>query len=221
MIIDSNDIPFFNEIYNYILDHLVIFIIIFSLIGILIYSVTAVFLNKLNNEMYGKNTWMAWIPGFRAFLLGKLTIHLVMGIILFVSLICTISFSLNIDGVDKTFAILPTNIREPFTIIYISLCIILYVCAHIKLSNIRTKGKGYSSKIEVNEVDNSNYEKRKIELPVESEIKKEVTPKQSNSDDDFYSAMYLDTKKSEDKTPVTLQDLIKKPDNNSNDKKTL
>ena len=204
------DIPFVDDVINYISDHLIIFIIIFSLVGILLYSMTAVFFNKLNKEKYGKTTWMAWIPIFRLFLLGKLTIHWIFGIILVLGLFCCVSISLTIDGVSKTYEILKENIREPFMIIYIGIVVVLYVFAHIKLSNIRRSGKGYSSKISINSQIVSEYDKK-----YNSNIKE-------NENNDFYNTVNVE-KSAEEMKPKTLKDAIndnaKRVNSENNEKK--
>ena len=212
MLIDDNSIPFLKDIYQYYLDHMTMFIIIFSLIGIFIYSMTAVFLNKLNKEMYGKTTWMAWVPIFRIFLLGKLTIHWIVGIILFLGLPCTISVTIMTNGVGKDYAILPTNIREPFMIVYIALCIALYVYAHIKLSNIRINGKGYSSKTYVDDRVTTEYDQKYMNK-VPNEQVPPVVNKPKVPEDSFYGSMDLDTneiKKIKENEPMTLKDLLEK-----------
>ncbi len=209
MLIDENSIPFFKDVFQYYKDHLVMFIVIFTLIGIFIYSVTAVFLNKLNKEMYGKTTWMAWVPIFRIFLLGKLAIHWIVGIILVLGLPCTISITIITNGVGKDYAILPDNIREPFMIVYIALVIALYVFAHIKLSNIRVNGKGYSSKTYVDDRVTTEYNQKYMnKVPNEQVLP--VNNKPKSPEDDFYSSMNTETKTNEEKQPMTLQDLLEK-----------
>ena len=43
-------------------------------IALIIYICTAIFLNKFNKLKYGKGTFMAWIPVFQQYLVGKLAI---------------------------------------------------------------------------------------------------------------------------------------------------
>lgn len=53
-------------------------------IALIIYICTAIFLNKFNKLKYGKGTFMAWIPVFQQYLVGKLAINKTVGWILVV-----------------------------------------------------------------------------------------------------------------------------------------
>lgn len=51
-------------------------------IALIIYICTAIFLNKFNKLKYGKGTFMAWIPVFQQYLIGKLAVNKTVGWIL-------------------------------------------------------------------------------------------------------------------------------------------
>ena len=58
-------------------------IIIFAfIILIAIYVVQAIFLSSFNKLVYGKGTWMAWVPYCNTYLLGKLTFNETVGWVL-------------------------------------------------------------------------------------------------------------------------------------------
>lgn len=96
------------------------FFIIILIVGLIIYIITSIFLNKLNKLMYGKGTPMAWIPIFNIYLLGKLTVNKLVGWILIVCIFITGSYSTTVNGVETTHDILPKGINSVVsTILYI------------------------------------------------------------------------------------------------------
>ena len=141
MIWNINDWEFLNNtgIGEYIKNHIVIVSIIIVLLAIFIYAIIAVFLNKLNKSKYGKTTWMAWIPGIRIFLLGKLTIHTIFGIILALGIILCFSIKLTNNGIQEVYEILPSNVRTPYTIIYLIVIVVLFIYAFIKQRALERK----------------------------------------------------------------------------------
>ena len=62
------------------------FIIVIGLIiivvAIAVYVLTSLLMNSVHKKIYGKGTWMAWVPYVRTFLLGKLAVNKLVGIIL-------------------------------------------------------------------------------------------------------------------------------------------
>lgn len=124
------------NIMEFIKDHFVIIIIISILLLIFMYSIFCVTLNKLNRAKYNKNTWMAWVPIFNIYLLGRLTIHTIFGIILALGFFLTIGFSLTNNGVSKYYSILPIDIQEPYAICYSAIIVILFIYAYIKTKNM-------------------------------------------------------------------------------------
>lgn len=57
-------------------------IIMAFVILIAIYVVQAIFLSSFNKLVYGKGTWMAWVPYCNTYLLGKLTFNETVGWVL-------------------------------------------------------------------------------------------------------------------------------------------
>ena len=120
------------DVINFIKDHLIIMLTIIGLIVLFIYIICAVLLNKLNKALYGKTTWMAWIPPFNIYLLGKLTIHKVFGWLLLIASLAGTTVKIEINDVSKSYALLPENIQEPYMIIISAIIVILYIVAYIK-----------------------------------------------------------------------------------------
>ena len=58
------------------------FLIAILILIIIMYVFMGVFLGKLNKLIYGKGTPMAWIPLLNTYLMGKLVVNKVFGIIL-------------------------------------------------------------------------------------------------------------------------------------------
>ena len=58
------------------------FLIAILILIIIMYVFMGVFLGKLNKLIYGKGTPMAWIPLLNTYLMGKLVVNKVFGMIL-------------------------------------------------------------------------------------------------------------------------------------------
>ena len=178
---------------EYIKNHVIIVVAIAILLSIFIYSVIAVILNRLNKTMYGKTTWMAWVPVLRIFLLGKLTVHIVLGIVLVIGMIPTFSITLTNKGIQEEYAILHQNIRIPYTIIYFAIIIVLLVYADIKQKSIeREKGDENikNNNINVTSVYDERFSKRLNNNVTQNELSKSDSTKQEDSfykSDDYYS----------------------------------
>ncbi len=141
------------DITDFVQNHLIVIIVIASILVIFIYVMYAVFLNKLNHAMYGRTTWMAWIPIFNTYLLGKLTIGKIFGFLLVIGSLLGSSFVIKINGVTDNYSLLPTEFQEPYSIIYFAILVILYIYAHIKLKNIIRK-KGLTSDVDMHSASN-------------------------------------------------------------------
>ena len=158
----------FNDILNFIKDHIVIISILCFLIAVFIYSICSVTINELNKAKYGKTSWMAWIPPFNLFLLGKLTIHTIFGILLAIGLFLSIGVTVTTNGVQEYYSILPENILIPYTIVYSAIIIILLIYAHIKAKAlIRKEGE----KNEASDFQNNN---ENLNNPIIEKQKSEV-----------------------------------------------
>lgn len=88
------------------------------LILVILYIIQGIILTKLNKLMYGKGTPMAWIPIVNIYLLGKLTIHKIVGWSFIICMVLTGTFTVTINNVQKVYTLFPNEIRE---IIYVIL----------------------------------------------------------------------------------------------------
>lgn len=109
--------------------------IAFMLGGIIIlatYVVLGIVLNKLNRRIYGYGTPMAWIPFLNFYLLGKLTINKYVGWGIIICLFLTGSYSTEVNGVTKTYAILPEGVREGVLFLTNVFIFVLFIYAIFK-----------------------------------------------------------------------------------------
>lgn len=116
--------------FDIIVENLVIVIAILLLIHIML----AITLNKLNKNKYQKSTPMSWLPIFNIYLLGKLAIHKVFGIILIISMVLGIKITIPTNGEESVYG-LPDNIRNIINIVNISLFLLFFVIVIIKSLN--------------------------------------------------------------------------------------
>jgi len=170
-----------DSIINYIEDHSVMFIAIGVLLGITIYSVIAVFLNKLYNAKYGKTTIMAWIPIFNIYLLGKLVIHSIIGLLLVIGLLFGICISFNISGLETIHNLLGKEYVLPYQITYGVIILLFFIVAKIKLKRIIREG---SSKDTMNAFINKDYEEKEPEIVVTKPVEE---PKEMIEDNYQYN----------------------------------
>lgn len=118
----------------------IIFIIYVSCIligGTIIYLLKVNFLNKFNKLIYGKFTVMSLIPIFDIYLLGKLTINKVFGLILVICLFLIARYTVVINGNVKTYAIFPENINKFVLLIYCFIIFGLLIYAIIKYNKLK------------------------------------------------------------------------------------
>lgn len=113
------------------------FAIIIFIFAIAMYIVEGIFLTKLNKVMYGKGTALAWIPVANSYLLGKLTINDIVGWCLLGGQLLTMTFSTTLNGVKKTFSILPDSIRGTLSTVLSAVQLGLLVYAIIKYFKLK------------------------------------------------------------------------------------
>ncbi len=110
-----------------LLQFLMAYMIVFSIIAIAIYIAVGIFLNKFNKLVYGKGTPMAFIPIVNIYLLGKLTFNKKVGLIITVPIILTGTFNITVNGVETSYTLFPDNISNMvsniFSLIYLGLFI--------------------------------------------------------------------------------------------------
>ena len=204
-------------IINFIKDHIVVISIIIGLLAIFLYVIYAVFLNKLNKAMHGKTTWMAWVPIINIYLLGKLTVHMVVGIILALGIFLTFGIYWKADGIETYYSILPKNTQDIYTIIYCGIVVVFYICAHFKLKRLIIEGRAKS------EFDSFREENRYPNIPVNN--KSNPIPNNINNipvnntksdEDNFYSGYSSNNSNNNTEQPkVSLSSLNNHENNDS------
>lgn len=159
------------NIINFIKNQSMVVIIIICLVLFGIYSMFAVFLNNVNNVKYGKPTILAWIPGFNIFLLGRLAIHWIIGILLAVALFFGVCISFNISGLETIHNLLPSEYVLPYQIAYGVIIVILALVAKAKYNKIVREGSGKDS---MTSYINKDYDNRGVVVSGNTEEVKEV-----------------------------------------------
>ena len=150
--------------------------IILLIIGIVIYVIQAIFLNKFNKLVYGKGSLLAWIPFANYYLLGKLTVNKIVGWILVLINALTIKVTTTLNGVETTSSIFPENIHSIVSKIIQIITIGFYIYAiikYFKLKKDNKKNKEQVTSTTSNQIDNLNTDvintnkniKEKKEIP--------------------------------------------------------
>lgn len=155
------------DILNYVKDHSIIFIIIGVLLGIFVYSMYSVLLNKLNNAKYGKSTIISWIFPLNIYLLGKLVIHWIIGILLVIGLLFGICITFNISGLESIHDLLPNEYVLPYQIGYGVLILLFFIAAKFKLNRIIREG---TSKDSSHTFINKDFDKKEEEIVIEKPV---------------------------------------------------
>ena len=70
------------ELFGGLLAVMIVIWIVILVVSIIFYVIISKWLSKFNTLLYGTGTWMAWVPGFQVYLLGKLAVNKLAGIIL-------------------------------------------------------------------------------------------------------------------------------------------
>jgi hypothetical protein len=126
------------------------FLIIIAGIIFVIYICIALLLNKLNKLIYGKGTWMAFIPIFNIYLLGKLTINKVVGFILVLCIFLSGYFSTTINGVEKVYAILPGDARIMVGSFSSIITFVLLIYAIVKRKRLKKEKRSNADALTIN-----------------------------------------------------------------------
>ena len=125
-----------DSVINYIQNHVFLFSIIGVLLIFMVYSFYAVLLNKLNNAKYEKTTIVAWIPILNIYLLGKLVVHEILGILLVLALLFGICVYFNIPYLESIHSLLPKDLVIPYILGYLLIILILVIMAKFILNKI-------------------------------------------------------------------------------------
>ncbi len=148
--------------------------IIVILTIIFIYTMFSVLLNKLNNAKYGKNSIIAWIPGLNVFLLGKLVIHWIIGILLFLGLIFGILITFKITCLEMIYNLLIPSYVNIYQIVYLFLIIILFILGKLKLNKIIRDGSGKDDSSQYITKDYSEEEKKPEIVTPKEEVVEQI-----------------------------------------------
>ena len=127
---------------NFFNDHKTIIILIGGLLLIVIYSMIAVFINKLNNAINGKTTLFAWVPVTNGYLIGKLVFNKVVGVLLSILFLFGIFISVDIPGLENIKKLIPNEMVIPYITIYVVVIIIFLLIGKSKLEKIIREGTG-------------------------------------------------------------------------------
>lgn len=110
------------------------FSLLYIIILIILWIIEGIIINKLHKEMYGKATALAWVPFCNIYLLGKLTVNKTIGWALAISKILTYTITTTVNGVQKTYSILPSSISTLLSGIVgiITFCLLIYAIVKYK-----------------------------------------------------------------------------------------
>lgn len=110
------------------------FSLLYIIISIILWIIEGIIINKLHKEMYGKATVLAWVPFCNIYLLGKLTVNKTVGWALAISKILTYTITTTVNGVQKTYSILPSSISTLLSGIVgiITFCLLIYAIVKYK-----------------------------------------------------------------------------------------
>ncbi len=128
------------DIINFVKDQTFIVKVIIFLGLFVLHSFFAVLLNKQNNAKYGKTTILAWIPVFNIFLLGKLAIHFLIGLLLVIGLFFGVCITFNINGLESIHNCLPSDYVVPYQIAYGVILLLLCIIVRIKYNKALRNG---------------------------------------------------------------------------------
>ncbi len=160
-----NSEEFMDYIINFFNEQSMIVKIIIVLILVFIYSMFCVLLNKLNAAKNGKATVLAWIPIFNICLLGKLTVHVIIGFLLVLGLLFGIFISVDIPMLEKIHNIIPNEYVLPYQIGYAVIVLLFFLLAKLKLNKIVASGQG---KDEMMAYITKDFDEKKPEIVVDT-----------------------------------------------------
>ena len=145
------------SVIDFILKQSLLIKVIIVLLLIVIYSMFAVILNKLHSAKYGKTTPLVWVPIINIYLLGKLVIHAIFGVILILGLLFGICISFNIKGLESIHNVMPKEYVFPYQIAYLLIILILFIIAKLKHNRIVLNG---TAKDEYSAFVSKDFEKK-------------------------------------------------------------
>ena len=120
--------------FGWLIVSLAMFSLFYIIISIIFWIIEGIIINKLHKEMNGKATALAWVPFCNIYLLGKLTVNKPVGWALAISKILTYTITTTVNGVQKTYSILPSSISTLLSGIVgiITFCLLIYAIVKYK-----------------------------------------------------------------------------------------
>ena len=100
---------------------------------LVIYILQAIFLNKFHKLVYVKGTVAAWFPISNLYVLGKLTFNKTVGWILVVISLLSSEITTTVNGVEKSYSLMPDALSSIFSIGIFA----LYIYAIVKYFNVK------------------------------------------------------------------------------------
>lgn len=142
------------------------FILILAIVFLAIYIAQAIFLNKFNKLVYGKSTAKAWIPVANIYLLGKLTFNKLVGWVLVVCVLLTGSSTVKVNGIEKTYTILPISVYSIYTNLLNFLILGLFIYAIIKYINIKKSKNNSSNVVQDKTLNTDSFPNRNVNTTI-------------------------------------------------------
>lgn len=116
--------------------------VIFTLVMcVILYVIQALLISELNRLIYGRGNWLAWVPGFNVYLLGKLTLGPTVGLLLVIAMVLGGTYTTTVNGVKITKPLLPEEISTPIFTFYCVAMVVVFVLAIIKFIKLAQKGE--------------------------------------------------------------------------------
>lgn len=154
---ENIDEAFNNNNYYLILILFIIFIVV-------IYIILGIVLNKLHNKIYGKGSFLAFVPVADIYLLGKLTGGRLLGILLLVIPFLNGSYEFKNGSNTFILVIMPDNVRLYLYIGYIIILVGLIVYAIIKINKLGKDETGYINEVYLNQKTEQEIEDEYVPL---------------------------------------------------------
>lgn len=103
-------------------------LLIFGAIALIIYTLQAVILSETHKLKYGKGSFMAWIPILNFYILGKVAINKLFGLLLIIYIFLISNTTINNVKMD----FIPSNIKDIMISALPYILGILYIIAMIR-----------------------------------------------------------------------------------------
>lgn len=115
-------------------------LLILGAILLVLYTVQAVILSETHKLRYGKKSFMAWIPGLNFYILGKVALNRIFGILLFLSVALTGTITFGTPGEETVVNLLPKDINDMISNILPYIIIIFYIITIIRYKVLLNRG---------------------------------------------------------------------------------